>query len=201
MAHEQLQKYIEESLKAGHSENDIKEALKTAGWKEEDLKDILAKKETSAGEAKPQAKMSLGKNRNLIIASIAAVAVLALGAAGFAWFSGKMTTQMSGTTTPGNSTSTATTTPTVPQAPAVAAANCTDSDAEQGADAIYTAGTVNALDSSGNTSSNTDECATEDPQYLFEWVCMESPVGSGKFGAGRTIVKCPKGCKAGACAR
>jgi hypothetical protein len=77
------------------------------------------------------------------------------------------------------------------------AATCTDSNATLGANAIYAAGTVTSVDSSGNTQKFTDSCG--DATHLIEYVCRESPVGSGHYASGRTIVQCPKGCLGGAC--
>ena len=81
--------------------------------------------------------------------------------------------------------------------PLAVAATCTDSDASQGASAIYTKGTVASVDSLGETQTLTDECANT--TYLIEYICYESPVGSGHYADGRTVVKCAKGCANGAC--
>lgn len=86
----------------------------------------------------------------------------------------------------------------VPQTPPLAvAATCTASDASQGAGAIYTKGTVTSVDSTGYTQTLTDDCANA--TYLEKYICYESPVGSGHYADGRTVVKCANGCLNGAC--
>ena len=88
--------------------------------------------------------------------------------------------------------------PGMPQTPPVAvAATCADSDASLGADAIYTKGTVTSTDSLGHTQTLTDDCVNA--TYLEKYICYESPVGSGHYTDGRTVVKCAKGCANGAC--
>lgn len=86
---------------------------------------------------------------------------------------------------------------TPPTPPSAVAATCTDSDASQGANAIYTKGAVTATDSLGHTQTLADECANT--TYLIEYTCYESPVGSGNYSDGRTVVECTHGCASGAC--
>lgn len=88
-----------------------------------------------------------------------------------------------------------------PAVPEVVAATCTDTDASEGEAAIYSKGTVTAINSRGEKTVSTDECDQEDSRYLIEWTCQESPLGSKNFGAGRIPTKCPNGCKAGACVK
>jgi hypothetical protein len=87
--------------------------------------------------------------------------------------------------------------PGVAVAPLPVAAICANSNAALGANAMYTKGTVTSTDSGGNTQVLTDECA--DISHLVEYVCYESPVGSGHYASGRTIVVCTHGCSGGVC--
>ena len=83
-------------------------------------------------------------------------------------------------------------------APSPVAATCVASDANlSAADAIYVKGTVTSVDSTGNVQNLADDCITS--SYLEKFICYESPVGSGKFASGRTVVKCANGCVDGAC--
>lgn len=75
---------------------------------------------------------------------------------------------------------------------------CADSDAGEGKDAIYAKGFVTFTDEKSNQTVFNDRCI-ESNKYLEEYICYESPPLSGNFVDGRTVVKCPKGCRDGAC--
>jgi hypothetical protein len=78
------------------------------------------------------------------------------------------------------------------------AATCVASDANLSAAAsIYAKGTVTSVDSAGNVRSFEDDCL--DAVTMEKFICYESPVGSGHYASGRTVVKCANGCVDGAC--
>jgi hypothetical protein len=137
-------------------------------------------------------KQIKNKKKTWIIVAVVAVIIVALA---IYWLSlpPKAAPGTNNIPPPGSSA------PEVPAAPLPVAATCTDSNASLGANAIYTQGTVVSVDSTGNTQKLTDECA--DATHLVEYVCYESPVGSGHYASGRKIISCANGCANGVCKR
>jgi hypothetical protein len=196
MINEQLQNYIQESVRAGGSREDIKKSLIAAGWQEADIEEAFRTLEPQVvvpvlvGQPiEPKAHKKFG----WIIAVIAIIVVLGIGA--YLFFARPWATAKQQTPPPSTG---ANTLPQSSQTPPVpVAATCTDSNAAQGVNAIYTKGTVTSVDSVGHTQTFTDDCANM--TYLVEYVCYESPVGSGHYTDGRTLVSCPHGCANGTC--
>ena len=74
-------------------------------------------------------------------------------------------------------------------------ANCFDSDAKYGADAIYVPGSTRM-----GGGENFDHCRLG---QLAEFSCVENPAGSGRFIPEGKLMDCPSGssCEEGACVR
>lgn len=198
---DELQKYVSASLGAGETKEGIRNALLAAGWDEAAVNGVLGFPEM------PEApeEMTRHKKRKKIGLVTAIVAVIAVAGAAATFFflmpshpsqppAGPSAGQENGAN---GGAAAATNTAAVYSGPI--ASTCADSDASLGANAIYTKGSVTAVNSNGDAQTLIDYCA--DKTHLIEYICYESPVGSGKYGSGRTIVDCANGCLNGACVR
>lgn len=200
MLNEQLQNYIQESIAAGAGREDIKRSLLAAGWQASDIEEAFGAPETPVVIPVPATPPMEPKEHGKFVWIIAAaIFIILIGVGAYLFFAKPRASAPAGQPASARSSSTANVVAPLPTStpPAPVAATCTDSDASQGANAIYTKGTVTSIDSSGKTQTLTDDCANA--TYLEEFICYESPVGSGHYASGRQVVKCPNGCLNGAC--
>ena len=202
---DQIKNYIEEAVRAGKSMEDIKQSLLAFGWQEADIEEALAA--PAAPTTAPVVEVAKQRSSSKLAWTLVAILAIIIVIGAVLFFlkpsapasplpvAVPVQTQPVASTTP--VASVAPTTPTTTAPPSAVAATCTDSNASLGANAIYTQGTVTSIDSTGNAQKLTDDCG--DATHLIEYICYESPVGSGHYASGRTIVQCPKGCANGAC--
>jgi hypothetical protein len=201
MPNEQLQNYIQESIKAGGNKEDIKKSLIAAGWQEPDIEEVFRILEAPIAMPVPAAQSPEPKKHGrLVWIIVAIVLVIVIGIGAYLFFAKpRVSAPVKSAQTQNQTQSSSTTSANVAAQPsstppAPVAASCTASGP---ASEIYIKGTVTSVDSAGKTQTITDDCA--DATYMEKYICYESPAGSGHYASGRQVVKCTNGCANGAC--
>jgi hypothetical protein len=197
MPNEQIKSYIQQSLAAGSSKEDIKKNLLASGWQSADIEEALGAPGTPAATpASPEQPTQPKTNKKLLWIVVAVIVIIALGACAYVFLSNSHAPatgkHLQKQAMPRVSTTTITTPPATPSAPV--AASCTASVPSSTTDVQ---GTVTSVDSSGRAQKLTDDCL--DAATMEKFFCYESPVGSGHYASGRKVVDCPNGCVNGAC--